>query len=171
MSRCSVWNDQREERNTIMQDFWRQLKAEIEKLAPDLLRTFRPGADDHAIAQAEQRLGMILPEEVKAFFRGHNGSDGACFGYWVFLSLDAVCDAWLMLKEQDPSAQFVGSGDSLSRWNKSWLPLLRVEPDGPFMFIKLEQLDGVMQPGCVFLHGDMEYYPWIKSRAWNEFLE
>jgi cell wall assembly regulator SMI1 len=103
----------------------RQIEAELEKLSPDLLTQLRPGVDDATIAQVEHLLGFSLPEEVKAFFREHNGSVGPFFGNWVLFSLEEVCREWEALKAMHPQAMFEGKDDPLNTWNPSWLPFMQ----------------------------------------------
>lgn len=132
-----------------MRELWQQLEAELKNLTPDLLTQLYPGADEITIAQAEQCLGFALPEEVKAFFREHNGSEGILFGNWVLFSLEDVCREWHALKDLHPQADFEGKDDSLEKWNPSWLPLMRA--DYGFLSVKVS-LPPNGQAGCVFIH-------------------
>src|SRR5258708_15854378 len=107
-----------------MQDIWQRLLAELANSLPDLVARLRPGVEEAAMLQAEQQLGVVLPEDVKAYFRVQNGSDGPLFGSWQLLSLEEMCHDWLTLKEQPRRPP---SWDE-PPWDEAWLPLARSGP-------------------------------------------
>jgi SMI1/KNR4 family protein SUKH-1 len=101
-----------------MQEVWRKIETELANLAPDLLTRLHPGVAEEAFTRVESRLGFTLPEEIKAFFRLQNGSMGPFFGSWELLSLDEMCNDWIMMRARPPDPPAVP-------WEASWLALLR----------------------------------------------
>ena len=81
----------------ILQATWKRIEAGLASHAPGVLSKLQPGASDEAIRQAEQALGMELPEEVRASYRIHNGSNGAGLtDDGRLLSLEEIVAEWDM---------------------------------------------------------------------------
>jgi hypothetical protein len=85
--------------------------------SPALLQRLRPGIDDAEIDRVAEPLGFPIPEEVRRWYRWHNGSIGhpiifsRCFGT---LSDDVV--ATLDLEEDE------------DKWKKGWLHVMDEKP-------------------------------------------
>jgi len=60
-----------------LQEIWKRIEAGFEMIhASVLLDDLRPGATDTEIQDTERFLGMTFPDEVKASYHLHNGSNG-----------------------------------------------------------------------------------------------
>jgi cell wall assembly regulator SMI1 len=60
-----------------MQMIWKRIEAGFETIhASALWNDFRPGATDAEIQDTEGFLGITFPDEVKASYHVHNGSNG-----------------------------------------------------------------------------------------------
>ena len=71
----------KEQQMDSIERLWKRIEAWLASHAPAVLNKLQPGASAQAIRQAEQALGMALPEEVRASYRIHtyrihNGSSG-----------------------------------------------------------------------------------------------
>ena len=108
-----------------MQGTWQRFVATLAAYSPALVARLNAGADDVTIRRTEQRLEVLFTEEVKEFFHLQNGSNGPLFGSWAFLSLEEMCDDWLVMKEKFP-VPVPPDDDDYYSWKESWLPLLRV---------------------------------------------
>ena len=123
-----------------MEQLWQQLIQALALLSPDLVQSLRPGVNEQALQEAEQRLGILFPEELRAYFRLHNGSRGPLFGSWSLLSLEDMCHSWHILKQKAEEDQHYyqeslmvphlsfSSPPSITQpplWQKTWLPLLQ----------------------------------------------
>lgn len=60
-----------------MDDLWRRIESAFARLAPELLMQLPAGASADAIATAEERIGIALPDDVRATFARHDGSGEA----------------------------------------------------------------------------------------------
>lgn len=107
-----------------MRENWQKLIAALVTYSPELVTRLNVGTDEAAIARAEQRLGVLFTEEVKAFFHLQDGSNGPLFGSWAFLSLEEICDDWLAMKEE-MSFSVQPDEEAYYAWKENWLPLLR----------------------------------------------
>jgi len=71
-----------------MQSIWGQLEMQLQHSIPDVGKHFRSGALESTIQWVEEWLPVALPEEVKAFYRIHDGqSEDSCIvDGWSFFS-------------------------------------------------------------------------------------
>jgi len=122
-----------------MEQLWQQLIQALALLSPDLVQSLRPGVSEQALQEAEQRVGILFPEELRVYFRLHNGSLGPLFGSWSLLSLEDMCQNWHILRRNTEEDQqhyqeslmvprpLFSSGPLLTQrplWQKTWLPVL-----------------------------------------------
>ena len=102
-----------------LQEAWQTIHHCLSVQAPEVLHHLQPGATEEQFHQAEVNLQVVLPEEVKALYRLHNGCvnpylfpDGSFkevvepyerdtselfLDWWSFHSLDALCSEWEVL--------------------------------------------------------------------------
>jgi cell wall assembly regulator SMI1 len=114
----------------MMQKVWQRFLVALAALSPDLVTRLQPGVDEAAFARAEQQVGIPLPEEVKAYFRVQNGSNGPLLVPWEFLSLEQACIEWHRLQQEPLPRQASLEPDAgWYVWQASWLPLLRAAPN------------------------------------------
>ncbi len=116
-------------------------KAEAVDLGPALGRieakakkagvTLRKGASEKAIAAAEKALGQSLPEDVKAFYRAHDGSDDdPAVDNRELLSLERMVGEWKVWKDLLDKGTFEkndhgtpGKGVQKKWWIAEWIPV------------------------------------------------
>lgn len=53
---------------------WKRIETWLQTFAPTCAASLHPGATPEEIAEAETQLGLALPEDIKAFYRMHNGA-------------------------------------------------------------------------------------------------
>lgn len=76
-----------------MSILWQRIEQGFATHSPHLLDLLRPGASEEELLQAEEALGVPLPEDFKTFYRLHNGGCLlAPLGYseHITLSLDQI---------------------------------------------------------------------------------
>lgn len=107
------------------------LLAKIEKAAQKAGVTLNAGASDKAIAAAERALGQTLPDDVKAFYEAHDGSDDdpAVAGREL-LCLERMVGEWKIWKELLDKGDFgandhgkPGKGVQKKWWIPQWIPV------------------------------------------------
>ncbi|MEK6439138.1 SMI1/KNR4 family protein [Pseudonocardia sp. T1-2H] len=94
--------------------------------------TFAPGLTDEEIDEALRPSGLVLPAEVRAYLRRHNGAAPSSrvlapwlIGHWLPLSL---CEAMTEreVRRAMASEDFGGEPDVAdAAWGPGWLPLFR----------------------------------------------
>jgi cell wall assembly regulator SMI1 len=77
---------------------WSQFLHALTVYSSHLAERFGPGASEQMIHETEQRLHMTFPQELHSFYQLQNGSGGALFDNWSFLSLQEACDDWEQMK-------------------------------------------------------------------------
>ncbi|MBK7395979.1 MAG: SMI1/KNR4 family protein [Myxococcales bacterium] len=93
--------------------------------------TLRKGASEKAIAAAEKALGQSLPEDVKAFYRAHDGSDDdPAVDNRELLSLERMVGEWKVWKDLLDKGTFEkndhgkpGKGVQKKWWIAEWIPV------------------------------------------------
>jgi cell wall assembly regulator SMI1 len=81
---------------------WRYLELWLQDNLPEVAADLNPGCSEAALAELETLVGKPLPEDVKAFYRIHDGQFGkvptGLFYGLLFLSLAAATQQWLTWK-------------------------------------------------------------------------
>ncbi len=104
--------------------------ARIEAAARQAKVRLPKGASEAAIAAAEAALGVALPDEVRAFYRAHDGGPSgklACGGREL-LSLKGVVGQWKMYKAAFDAGELEdddiepAKGVQSTCWNPAWIP-------------------------------------------------
>jgi cell wall assembly regulator SMI1 len=120
-----------------MKDVWDRIHEALRQCAPDVLDSLRPGATDEQIRAAERKMGVILPADVKACYRVHDGAELSIVGEpayvmfgWGWGSLERVCLNWRGMRELHEEflglEEFVSTSDGTVRtewWHPAWIPL------------------------------------------------
>jgi cell wall assembly regulator SMI1 len=117
---------------------WSRIESWLRKNWPEALAKVRPGAAEPEIAATERLLGLILPEEVRCFYRLHDGTDDAglfpSFDRWdemAFspLPLREARTAWENWKTLVDGGEFAdqasepAAGIRADWWNRGWMPI------------------------------------------------
>lgn len=101
-----------------VRESWQRIDAWIRQFAPSHVDTyFNPGASQEQIARVEAALRVVLPEEVKASYRIHNGGT-SILGWETFSRLEAFHASGYAQLLQEPgwasqTPQWVRQGKSL----------------------------------------------------------
>lgn len=111
-------------------DDWRCVEAWLEKNAPKILATLRPGATGQQIAAVEKVLGLEFPEALRSLFQRHDGqyhNKPGLFPGWKLLSLDSVEREWLAWNSLLSAGELFDEMQSDGRiravpWDASWIP-------------------------------------------------
>lgn len=80
-----------------MDNLWLTLEYWLSRNLPEALADLNPGCSSGELEELERCLNCSLPEDFKAFYRGHNGQAGEATGIFCglpFLSTDAVFNQW-----------------------------------------------------------------------------
>lgn len=115
-----------------MNEIWDRIEAWLAEHAPAVLAGLNGPASEQEIDATERALGVTLPEDVRATYRRHNGSnkDGAAlFDYWGFMPLASIQDISKILNDLRTRGDFDGyqndgNASVMSRewWNPKWVP-------------------------------------------------
>lgn len=82
---------------TSMDELWSALEDWLGQYLPEVLVDLNPGCSNQELTELERRLDCRLPEDVKAFYRRHDGQKGQATGLFCglpFLSAIALYDQW-----------------------------------------------------------------------------
>lgn len=149
---------------------------------PAALATFQEGARPEDIASLEERLGIDLPEQTRAWFRWRNGQVQRpelrpLFGYEL-LSMDEVFSAWIDWQTYaDMNAEVGDDCDSIPEGairelftTEGWIPLARWP--GSFNYIGVDLEPGPQgSVGQVITFGRDELQKVVGGRSLSDFLE
>lgn len=112
---------------------WHRVEAWLAVHAPKARADLRPPATEEAIRDAEEALGVALPDAVRGSFRVHDGQSGLAayiMDGWMLLPLEFVVSEWRFLLGMLESGQWVDtSGEPIGPvqprwWMPAWIPLL-----------------------------------------------
>lgn len=174
-----------------MQRIWKRvetqfrIEAECAKMpAETVLRNLQAGVTAEEIQAAEAALAIAFPEDVKASYRIHNGSNRRSVigdpdqGLWELCSLDEVVSYWNMLEKYAPGWKVDLAKDGwldvrgqplfvrAECWNLRWIPLLH--SNGTFLC-----LDFAPTPyghrGQIIANDPVDGTTWVAS-SWLAFL-
>jgi cell wall assembly regulator SMI1 len=124
-----------------MDELFEQLEQALKRFAPSVYARLGSPASEHDIANAENALGLKLPDDVKAAYRWHNGCRsepewfiGSC--WWA--NLQEMVERWQMMvrfstqdRERNPGnyPPYTLAWDSLNVkpvwWSPKWIPIGR----------------------------------------------
>lgn len=63
-----------------MRGIWDRIEKGLEKHYPSIRKSLLPGATEAEIAEAEQKMGIRFPDEVRESFRIHDGQKDDAHG-------------------------------------------------------------------------------------------
>jgi cell wall assembly regulator SMI1 len=123
-----------------MRDVWLRIEGVLQAAAPDLYAALTKAAPAPApaIAAAEDRIGLLLPEDVRASYAVHDGSGEACIlpqrngSRWMngvaLLSLDEVvrdAQMWRAFRFDESNHSRARPDGPIRRtwWNRRWVPV------------------------------------------------
>lgn len=80
---------------------------------------FRPPASTAALAELERELGLVLPDDLRAFYALHDGAEGiGIAAYDDLLSVAEATAAWSLLRDV-----WSEIGAEPGMWSNAWLPI------------------------------------------------
>lgn len=124
-----------------MQDIWARIEVWLKVNAAELFDSLRPGAMEEEIRETEHFLGVSFPEDLKTFYRLHDGQwawydrperyqsnrppDFGLYGMHQFLSLARVQDEWSVWVDVWNENKWVTleNGETIRSWSEKWIPL------------------------------------------------
>jgi predicted DNA-binding WGR domain protein/cell wall assembly regulator SMI1 len=158
------------------------LIAKIEAKAKKAGVELSKGASEKAIAAAEKALGQVLPDEVKAFYRRHDGSeDDSALEWGELLSLERMVDEWKVWKGLLDDGTFEsndhgepGKGVRKHWWIPEWIPFT-YDGAGNHKVIDLAPAKGGVRGQIVdFWHDDgsrtvagKSFLQWLADANWG----
>ncbi|PZD72455.1 hypothetical protein C1752_03556 [Acaryochloris thomasi RCC1774] len=116
-----------------MQEIWDRIEAGLAIHAPSIIPLLQPGASEEDIKNAETKLGIEFPEDVRESYRIHNGrldEEGFLSGWTEFYSLEDIFrqwDIWREVLETEPLIDFQREIEGPIKpdlFNLRWIPLL-----------------------------------------------
>ena len=162
---------------------WQRLETWFGENAPTALQTLNPGASDELLDAYEELTEQELPEDVREWFRIHDGqagaysanSSGLIFGLTV-LSLRESYEEWKRnagppLPDEEVGDAKVFPADAIVKGCRSpgWIPLTR-DAGGNFLGVDLS-------PGQAGRHGQVinfgadEWTQYVIAGSWTKFIE
>ena len=125
---------------------WARIETWLAANAPPLFEALRPGVSDEAIARAEARIGMALPDAVRSVYRAHDGGSFLDFVEAEMLDLDGVVTHHVMMNDigwgKVPELPNLGIPHGPVKpmwWNPRWLPFVGT---GQYLCIDLDPASG-----------------------------
>mgnify|MGYP001076588802 CR=1 FL=1 len=116
-----------------MDSTWERIEKWLQANAPEAYAGLNQPATEEEIAEAEQVLGITLPQDVRRSYLRHNGQAYEApwmFYDWEWLSLDQICDEWRTWKDLLDGGDFDNiESEADGRqvrgdwWNPAWIPL------------------------------------------------
>lgn len=165
--------------DTQSQELWERIVAK--GLAQDSLFEQKlhlyAGATEENLNQVEQILELTLPEQIKSFYRIHNGQsdevESTCFLRNLTLSpLAEVIENWTFLQEEfDPEELGVDAQQGIKpvAWNTKWIPIAS-NGGGDYLCIDTDPTEeGTVGQVLYFWH-DWEYRS-VEATSFFEFVE
>lgn len=111
-----------------IEEIWERIEAWLGRYTPQVLPSFQPGATEEELKQAEAALGVALPEDLKALYRLHNGSNYASFlDRWALLSVEQGVQTWQMGQDffHFANREISATGPVLRiSWHPQWIPFM-----------------------------------------------
>lgn len=110
---------------------WERIERWLSAHAPKFVGGLRPPASADALARAEDALGVVLPDDVRASFAIHDGeaqwSPGVIGGY-VLCSVADLVRVWRLNCDVPSSESQMrrarpARGVQKSWWDKGWIPI------------------------------------------------
>ena len=153
-----------------IEEIWERIEIWLKRYAPNILSGFQPGATDEELEHAEAVLGVELPEDLKAWYRLHNGSNGRFFlDGWYLLNVKNLVASWQMGQDlsggEDLEVPPAGPIRRVS-WHPRWVPFMS-DGSGDYLCLDLAPGPGG-QVGQVICQpkGDRAWGPFAPNLSW-----
>jgi cell wall assembly regulator SMI1 len=115
-----------------MKEIWERIETWLSTHAPEPLATLNVGATQQQLEHLEQTLGYVLPDDLRASVKIHNGQRHSANGLingWELLSVERMLEQWTFLKEFYDADEFVDNSVTVKGnvanewWSPMWLPV------------------------------------------------
>jgi len=115
-----------------MKEVWQRIEKWLAENTPEDLIVLNGGASDEEVKNLEEHLSVTFPDDVKTFYKIHNGQsdDGPyLLDGRELLSLERIKDEWDVWKELLDGGDFEDvesepeAGIRKDWWNEKWIPL------------------------------------------------
>jgi molybdopterin molybdotransferase len=113
---------------------WTELMDWFTANAPELLKTFRPGASEAEIADLEAHIGLELPDDFRTFLQMCNGQfrdRKARFYSGDLMPVEDIKSDWSMMQDLlekgtfKDSVSYPGKGVKKAWWSPAWVPSIQ----------------------------------------------
>ena len=146
-----------------MDEIWNRIITWLNLHAKDIAADLNPPATEPELESVAREIGHMLPADVTASYRIHNGSrggSGPLFAKWRLLSLENAIKEWHLMHELETSGDFeetevdADRGVRAAWWSSSWFPLMS-NGAGDLLCVDLDP-QSFGRPGQLikFLHAD-----------------
>jgi cell wall assembly regulator SMI1 len=116
---------------------WQRIDKWLSANSAGLLKALRPGASESALQGAEKRMQITLPEDVRATYRAHDGTEKARVFPRV-MNIGAASFGPLTLKQ---AASLWTSKSHDQGWKNRWRAIAADE-SGDYQFVDLDETSG-----------------------------
>ena len=162
-----------------MKQAWRRLKVWLSANIPGVLETMNPGATDAEIVAYENAIERALPDDVRQWFRLHDGQDDDADGGLIFnlcpISLAESLHQWTAWLENEAMNSEIEStslpAGAIQRLytSRGWIPLTH-DFGGNFLGVDLDPgPNGTV--GQVINFGRDESTKCVAATSWAQFIE
>jgi internalin A len=164
---------------------WERFELTLQHHVPAMLASFRPPASAKQIEAAEQAMGVMLPDDVRAAYLRHDGStrDTNLFGgmnWWG--TLEEILECWrtrlLVSDKLKANGNYVDVPDDETAWahcevrpewwNRHWIPI-GLSGTGDIAYVDLLPGPKGTKGQIIFDTGMSEAV--VMASSLNEFLE
>jgi cell wall assembly regulator SMI1 len=167
-----------------MKQYWERIEAWIKKNRPEFLDDLNPGATEEEFEVVEKIIQVHLPEDLKEFYRCHNGQKSE-FEYSLFfgcdlLSLEEIARQWNVWKDvgadgvmnEDMEADMASMPEGVIKHlytSERWIPFIH---DGGGNHIGIDydpDEEGII--GQIIVFGRDEDVKLLAARTFTEFID
>lgn len=133
--------------NVSPENSWARFENWLIQNVPSYIEKLNPPASEDEIMWAEKEMGVVLPEDVKSFYRVHNGETKGMFGGREILSIHYMVEEWRLWKQLIDEGELDGvysrpeKGIKRDWWNLKWIPLAS-DGGGNFYCLDLDPAEG-----------------------------
>lgn len=130
-----------------MQEFWQKIESWLTENYPKGLKKLNKGASDALLQKTEKRLSVTFLEDLREFYKIHNGTKEDLGLLDGLLSLEEIQEQWEIWKDLTDEGTFdeyksepqMGIRDDW--WNPGWIPITH-DGGGNHICLDMNPADG-----------------------------
>ncbi|QIQ02629.1 SMI1/KNR4 family protein [Streptomyces liangshanensis] len=165
---------------------WSRVTRWMNENTPDHADALNDPATDEQIAQAEEKMGVRLPVELKQLLKVNNGStakqrsiagnerydirgggDYSPFPFdYAFCDVELICSLYTTNRKASIDLQEPGS--RYEYWKEGWIPVFRTKEEHSGLFLDVSGLSG-QDPAPVYEYGE-ESFPDLAFPSLADYL-